>query len=115
MHEMLEHPHEGIALARLERRQYQPLRRQDRGLDLPDQPASRRRDAKGFGAAVVRTVEAPDELLTFQPADHVTDGGPVKGNDIAKRCLVDTRMIADGHDGGILHWRDVEALGPLHE
>ena len=44
MHEMLEHPHEGDALGRLERRQDQPLRCLHRRLDSPDQAAAGRRN-----------------------------------------------------------------------
>jgi hypothetical protein len=52
MHEVLEHVHESDTLARLERRQNQPLRGGNRGIDIPDHAVAGRCDLQGFGAAV---------------------------------------------------------------
>ena len=105
---LLEHAHEGVAFACLERRQDQPLGRGHGGLDLAQQAAAERRDVKRFGAPVERSVLPLDELLLLQPGDHVANGGAVERDDIAQSRLIDARMIVDGEDGRILHRRDVE-------
>jgi len=115
MHEMPQHRHEGLALAGPERRQNQPLCRGNRGLNVADQPAARRRDGQRFGASIDRAVEALDQLFLFQAAHHVADGRAVEGDDIAQRRLIDTRMIVDGDESRILHRRDVEFLGLIEE
>ena len=88
----------------------QLLRRLYRGLDLPNEPAARRRNRKRFRAPIMRAIKPFDELLLLQTADHAADGRAVEGNDVAERRLIDPRVTTDRDQCGILHWRDVESL-----
>jgi len=110
MHEMLEHLHEGAAFAGLQRREDRPLRRQHRGLDVADQPATERRDGQRLGPPIDGPVQTPDQFLFFQSPHHVADGRAVERDDMAQRRLIDPRMIVDRDQRGILYRRDVEFL-----
>jgi len=48
MYELLQHPHKDMALTRLERCQYQPLRGLNGGLDVDEQATAQWRDGKRF-------------------------------------------------------------------
>jgi hypothetical protein len=115
MHELFQHPHEGAASARFERRQNQTLRRRNGRLDVVEQATAERGDVKGFRAPIERAVAPFDEPLLFQAGDHVTDSRAVESNDIAKRRLIDARMVVDGENSGILDGRDVEFPRLIHE
>src|SRR5262249_48132183 len=115
MHEMLEHLLEGAALARLERLKDQPLRRLHRRLDVANKPPARRRDVQRLGAPVMRAIDAGDELLALQAADHPADRAAVKGDDVAQRGLIDPGMTVDCDQCGILHRRHRESLGMVEE
>jgi hypothetical protein len=115
MHEMFQHRHKGIALAGRERLYDQSLGGVNRGRDVADQPAAQRREEKRFGAAVDGAVAAVDQLLLFQPSHHIADGRAVKRDDMAQRRLIQTWVIVDGEQSGILNRRDVELFGLLQE
>lgn len=115
MHEVLEHLHEGCALVRLERRQDQALRRLDSRLDVPDHAAARRGDVQQLGAAVGSPVAALDQPSLFETTDDVADGRAIERDFIAKRGLVETRMILDGDHRRILNRREVKGFGLLQK
>jgi len=115
MHEMLEHLFEGAALARRQRLEDQPLRRLHRRLDVANKPPARRRDAERLGAPVARAIDAGNELLALQAADHPADRGAVKSDEVAQRRLIDTGMAVDRDQRGILHRRHGEGLGLIEE
>jgi hypothetical protein len=115
MDEVLEHLHEGVTLARLQRRKDRLLRRQYRGLDVADQPATRWRNGKRFGPPIDRAVETPDQFLLLEPPHHIADGRAVERNDVAQRRLIYSRVIADRDQRRILYRRDVELLRLIEE
>jgi hypothetical protein len=115
MHDMLQHLHEGITFARLKRRQYQPLRGLNRRLDIADQSVARRRDVKRFRASIDRAAEASDEFLLFQARHHIADGGAIESDDVAKRGLINSRVIVDSENSGILNRRNFEFPSLIHE
>src|SRR6516225_3729614 len=115
MYEMLEHLRERAALACLQRSQDQPLRRLHRGFDVANKPPPRWRNVERLGAPVMRTIDAGNELLALQAADHIADRGAVEGDEVAQCGLIDPRMAVDRNKRGILHRRHVKSLGLVEE